>query len=74
MNIATVKLEIVKLVMDTQSEAVLATVKDLLETQDQGDFLDTLSDEEKKELGLDGTQKSVDEIPDFNSVISKLRL
>lgn len=73
MNIATVKLEIVKLVMDTQNEGVLETVKELLESVDNIDYLDTLSDEEKLELGIGITQEELDEIPSFSSITKKLK-
>lgn len=72
MNIAIIKLEIVKLVMDTQNEGVLATVKELLESIDV-DYLDTLSDEEKLELGISASSESLDETSSYNSITKKLK-
>ncbi len=59
MNIQTEKLEIMRLILETENPTILESIKRLFKKESSGDFWTTLSQEQQNEIldGLDEIEK-----------------
>ncbi|MBE9467892.1 MAG: hypothetical protein IMY72_06155 [Bacteroidetes bacterium] len=71
MNIPAKKLELVRLILDTNNPSVLKSIKELFTKRKGSDFWDTLSQEQKKDIqeGLEEVERG--EIVDYNEFMKE---
>lgn len=71
MNIQAEKLELVRLIIETDNPAILASIKKLFHKESQGDFWNTLPGDQRTEI-LEGL-KEIDagEIVDYQDFINR---
>jgi hypothetical protein len=71
MNIQTIKLELVKLILESDNPNLLESVRNLFKIEKQQDFWETLPQDQREEIiaGLDEVKEG--ELIDFKQFITK---
>ncbi len=74
MNIQTEKLEILKMILETDNPSVLESIKRLFVKSPAKDFWDTLSQEQKNEISQGIKEIENGEIVNYDDLMSEHRL
>lgn len=73
MNIESEKLKILKLVLETESPQILESIKNLFAKENQGDFWNSLTNEQKREIEQGISEVENGEVVDYEAVMQKHR-
>ena len=73
MNIQAEKLELVRLILDTNNPNILNSIRGLFTKSKSADFWNILSEEQKNEIQEGVKEIERDEIVDYNDFIKKYR-
>lgn len=73
MNLQAEKLEILKMILETENPKIIETIKNIFKKQGSSDFWETIPQSQKEDI-LSGIQEIENgEIEDYESFISKHR-
>jgi hypothetical protein len=73
MNIQAEKIELTKLLLNTDNPSIIQSIKDIFKKANTTDFWDTLSFDEKKEIKEASEQIENGETTDYENFMSKHR-
>ncbi|HLN73758.1 MAG TPA: hypothetical protein VK205_10715 [Prolixibacteraceae bacterium] len=73
MNIQAEKLEIIKIILETNDPGLLNSIKKLFKKEPQSDFWDTLSSDQKEEIQQGINEIDRGETVDYDDFIKKHR-
>lgn len=73
MNIQTQKLQVMKLILETDNAEVLESVRILLTKESRADFWNTLSNEQKQEIEAGIAETDSGETVDYETIMAKHR-
>lgn len=73
MNIQAEKLELMKLLLETNDQTLLKTIKALFNKVNNSDFWNMLTDAEKKEILIAEEQIKTNEVSDYETFIKSHR-
>lgn len=73
MNIQAEKIELTKLLLNTDNPSIIQSIKDIFKKAETADFWDTLSSEQQKEIKDASLQIENGETTDYEKFMSKHR-
>lgn len=73
MNIQAEKIELVKMLLDTENPKIIESIKKILKKAKTADFWDDLSVEQRKEIEIASREIENGEITDYESFMKKHR-
>jgi len=73
MNIQAEKIDLIKMIINTDNPAILSSAIDLFKNQEKSDFWDTLSLKQKEEIKKGITEIDNGDTVDYEKFISKHR-
>jgi hypothetical protein len=73
MNIQAEKIELVKMLLDTDNPKIIASIKKIFKKAKTADFWDDLSNEQRKEIETASREIENGEITDYESFMQKHR-
>jgi hypothetical protein len=73
MHIQSQKLQLMKLILETENAEVLELIRHLLEKEDQKDFWDSLTKQQKQEIHSGISEVENKETLDYETVVGKHR-
>ena len=73
MNIQAEKIELTKLLLNTDNPSIIQSIKDIFKKANTSDFLDTLSFEEKEEIEEASLEIENGQTTDYEKFMSKHR-
>ena len=73
MNIQTEKIELTKLLLNTDNPLIIQSIKEIFKKANTSDFWDTLSFEQKKEIEEASLEIENGEVSDYEKFMSKHR-
>ena len=73
MNIQTEKIELMKLILETENPKILESIKTLFTKESTSDFWNSLSEEQKEEIDLGISEIEKGETVDYESMMRNHR-
>ncbi|MGE0931785.1 hypothetical protein [Peijinzhouia sedimentorum] len=73
MNIQAEKIELVKMLLDTENPKIIESIKKIFKKEKSSDFWDDLSIEQRKEIEKASLEIKNGEVTDFDSFMKKHR-
>jgi len=73
MNIQTEKIELMKLILETENPKILESIKTLFTKESTSDFLNSLSEEQREEIDLGISEIEKGETVDYESMMRNHR-
>ncbi|MCF8236312.1 MAG: hypothetical protein K9G67_16020 [Bacteroidales bacterium] len=73
MNIQTEKIEIVKMILETDNERILKSIKNIFKKEGRTDFWNSLTPEQKKEIELGIEEIDQGETDDYDEFMKNHR-
>lgn len=73
MNIQAEKIELVKMILDTENPKIIESIKKIFKKAQTADFWDDLSTEQRKEIETASREIENGDITDYESFIQKHR-
>jgi hypothetical protein len=73
MNMQAEKLQLMKLILETENPKILKSIKNLFFQEDKVDFWNSLTDEQKEEIDLGISEIENGESLDYETVVRKHR-
>jgi hypothetical protein len=73
MNIQAEKIELVKMLLDTENPKIIESIKKIFKKEKSSDFWDELSIEQRKEIEKASLEIKNGEVTDFDSFMKKHR-
>ena len=73
MNIQAEKIELVKMLLDTENPRIIESIKKIFKNANTSDFWDDLSVEQRKEIEKASLEIENGEVTDYNSFMQKHR-
>lgn len=71
MNIQAEKLEIMKMILETENQGILESIKNIFKKETQSDFWETLTEKQKQEIKEGMKAADSREVVDFDYFIQK---
>ena len=71
MNIQAEKLEIMKMILETENQGILESIKNIFKKETQSDFRETLTEKQKQEIKEGMKAADSREVVDFDYFIQK---
>ncbi|MGE0019146.1 MAG: hypothetical protein AB7S72_05730 [Draconibacterium sp.] len=71
MNIQAEKLEIMKMILETENQGILESIKDIFKKEAQSDFWETLTEKQKQEIREGLKEADSGEVVDFEYFMQK---
>lgn len=73
MNIQSEKIELIKMLLDTENPKVIESIKKIFEKEKSSDFWDDLSSEQRKEIEKASLEIKNGEVTDYETFMQKHR-
>jgi hypothetical protein len=73
MNIQAEKIELVKMILDTENPKIIESIKKIFKKAQTADFWDDLSIEQRKEIETASREIEIGDITDYETFIQKHR-
>lgn len=73
MNIQAEKIELVKMLLDTENPKIIESIKKIFKKEKTSDFWDDLSIEERKEIEKASLEIKNEEVTDYDTYMQKHR-
>ncbi|MEH6706079.1 MAG: hypothetical protein V7691_14890 [Galbibacter orientalis] len=73
MNIQAEKIELVKMLLDTENPKIIESIKKIFKKEEASDFWDDLSIEQRKEIEEASLEIENEEVTDYDTFIQKHR-
>lgn len=71
MNIPAEKIELIKMLLDTENPKVIESIKKIFKKEKSSDFWEDLSIEERKEIEIASLEIENEEVTDYDTFIQK---
>lgn len=73
MNIQAEKLEIMKMILETDNPGILESIKNIFKKETQSDFWETLTEKQKQEIKEGLKEADTGEVVEYESFMQKYR-